>query len=359
MSPLPLPPQSKLPFKINTYDDVDEPRFDAKLHLNLELPDYVRVFPDFAAMKRTPPFINDINGSKFAYSAPFQVFSEEGMKVLKKIIKREEKQGVPPSSSRGNKIALRGLYYMSPWVRDLQACPELREHFRQIAGEELVPHPSLCNSPQVNLSIEGAKGPVDVWHYDSVAYTGVALLNDVEEMEGGKLEIMNHDKHHGLNLLAKGESYKSEAIGYEKPGKMILAQGSEILHHVTPVTNKIRRISLIFGYAPANAFQPPKTILKTFQKVDQTHKMANYEFFREKAWQSMHCLKHFVDTVPFTTSGDALGDKLRSVAGELIRAANLLQDKEDDTIKIFDEVKKCLEVNYDKIADKPFRYISH
>jgi hypothetical protein len=73
MSPLPLPPQSKLPFKINTYDDVDEPRFDAKLHLNLELPEYVRVFPDFAAMKRTPPFINDINGSKFAYSAPFQV----------------------------------------------------------------------------------------------------------------------------------------------------------------------------------------------------------------------------------------------------------------------------------------------
>ena len=75
---------------------------------------------------------------------------------------------------------------------------------------------------------------------------------------------------------------------------MILAQGAELLHHVTPVTNKIIRISLIFGYAPANAFQPPKTILKTFQKVDQTHKMATYEFFREKAWQTMHCLKHYV-----------------------------------------------------------------
>ena len=68
---------------------------------------------------------------------------------MKKIIKREEKQGVPPSSARGNKIALRGLYYMSPFVRDLQTCPKLREHFRQIAGEELVPHPSLTNSPQV------------------------------------------------------------------------------------------------------------------------------------------------------------------------------------------------------------------
>ena len=72
------------------------------------------------------------------------------MRVLKKIIKREEKQGVPPSSSRGNKIALRGLYYMSPFVRDIQTCKELREHFKAIAGEELVPHPSLMNSPQVS-----------------------------------------------------------------------------------------------------------------------------------------------------------------------------------------------------------------
>lgn len=78
---------------------------------------------------------------------------------MKKIIKREEKQGVPPSSARGNKIALRGLYYLSPWVRDLQACPELREHFRQIAGEDLVPHPSLCNSPQVFQHLEDLNFP--------------------------------------------------------------------------------------------------------------------------------------------------------------------------------------------------------
>ena len=84
-------------------------------------------------------------------------------------------------------------------------------------------------------------------------------------------------------------------------GKMILAQGSEILHHVTPVTSSgTQRISMIFGYAPANVFQPPKTILKTFQKVDQKHHMADYEFFREKAWQAKHCLDHFVENTHFT-----------------------------------------------------------
>lgn len=71
--PIPLPPQTKLPFKLNTYDDVDEPRFDPKVHLKLDMPEYVRCFPDFVSMKKTPPFIGDINGSKFAYSAPFQV----------------------------------------------------------------------------------------------------------------------------------------------------------------------------------------------------------------------------------------------------------------------------------------------
>ena len=54
--------------------------------------------------------------------------------------------------------------------------------------------------------MEGAKGPVDVWHYDSIAYTGVVLLNRIDEMEGGKLEIMSHEKHHGLGLLAQGKT---------------------------------------------------------------------------------------------------------------------------------------------------------
>ena len=80
------------------------------------------------------------------------------MKVVKKIIKREEQNGVALSGRGGNKIAIRGLYYLSPWVRDLQACPKLQHFFHEIAGEELVPHPSFCNSPQVNLSKPGVKG---------------------------------------------------------------------------------------------------------------------------------------------------------------------------------------------------------
>ena len=82
------------------------------------------------------------------------------------------------------------------------------------------------------MSVHGAKGPVDIWHYDSIAYTGVVLLNKVDEMEGGKLEIMHHNKHHALELLAKSHDYKCEAISYEKAGKMILAQHNPIFSFI-------------------------------------------------------------------------------------------------------------------------------
>ena len=73
MEVLPLPPKEGLPFDLNTYDDVDEPLFDPKLHLDLGMPDYIKCFPDFKPMKTSPTFDAEDNGSRFAYSAPFQV----------------------------------------------------------------------------------------------------------------------------------------------------------------------------------------------------------------------------------------------------------------------------------------------
>ncbi len=199
----------------------------------------------------------------------------------------------------------------------------------------------------MNLSIDGNRGPVDVWHYDSIAYTGVVLLNDVQAMLGGELEIMNHEKYHALQLLGKGSAYKSDVISYQKPGKMILAQGSEVLHHVTPVLNDVKRVSLIFGYAPANSFQPPKTNLRTMERVDTKFKVAGYEFFREKAWQGMHCLKYFAENVP-NDQNKVLGEKLKSVATELFRCAEILEGNADDVIMIFNEHAGKMEKDTDK-----------
>lgn len=172
-------------------------------------------------------------------------------------------------------------------------------------------------------------------------------MNDVHSMKGGELEIMSHDKHLALKLLDANEPYQSKVISYEKAGKMILAQGSEILHHVTPVTNNAKRISLIFGFGPANCFQPPKTNLRTMERVDVKYKIAGYEFFREKAWQTMHCLRHYAENMPFRENR-FLGEKLRSIATELQRASDILEGNIDDTIDVFNEQSCKLEKDTDE-----------
>ena len=67
-----------------------------------------------------------------------------------KIVMKHESKGIGPKYSRGNKIALRGLYYYSPFIRDFQNCEELKNIFKEVAGEELVPHPSFSSVPQVS-----------------------------------------------------------------------------------------------------------------------------------------------------------------------------------------------------------------
>lgn len=71
---LPLPPREGLTtIKLNEYKDVpEEPVFDPKVHLDLQMPEYVRVLETFEK-SNTFPKINKTGGSDFAYSSPFQV----------------------------------------------------------------------------------------------------------------------------------------------------------------------------------------------------------------------------------------------------------------------------------------------
>lgn len=113
---------------------------------------------------------------------------------------RNESSSAGPEHFRGHKKGLKGLYYLSPFVRDFQNCPQLKEHFKQLVGEDLIPHGMLSNAPQVNFSIYNKNAPLDSWHWDSVAYTGVIILNDMTNFVGGELEIMKMNKRLGLKV---------------------------------------------------------------------------------------------------------------------------------------------------------------
>ncbi len=73
MPPLPLPPAEGHSAKINTYEDVPlEPKFDPKIHLDLERPEWIRLLPNFEKTTKLPK-VDSSNGSPFAYSSPFNV----------------------------------------------------------------------------------------------------------------------------------------------------------------------------------------------------------------------------------------------------------------------------------------------
>lgn len=357
---MPLPFSSNLspsafPLPIRHYGDAevaDEPRYDPSLHLAPQNPESVVLLPDFRTAEADTVQMQN-SASQLAFTKTFQLFSEEGTRVLHNIILREKHR----AHKNHRNEELRGLYYLSPFVRDVMTCPVLLAHLEKFTGEPVVPHFLSMNSPAVNFGKAPARQGsttdsdaadqkvVDHWHFDSVAYVGVALVSDTAEMVGGDLQVMKKEKFAAVDMLntqAEGTKIPEDVlvtVKYEKPGYCILVQGSEILHHVTRVEKaKEDRLSFIMAFQPANCFRPDKTVLDTWKRFDAVDKTAPYEYARLKAHKLSHALSHYVKNQPFSADGGVLSEKLKAVRDELTRTIDLLEEHVDDKIGYFDEV---------------------
>ena len=89
---LPLPPAEGFPHPVHLLHPC-EPKFDPEVHLDLSMPDYVVTFPHMEKVKHAPPVTSN-KGSTFAYSGPFQLLSDEGLRVVRGIVQREEHRSV-------------------------------------------------------------------------------------------------------------------------------------------------------------------------------------------------------------------------------------------------------------------------
>ena len=88
-SVLPLPPGPGFPHPVHTELEA-EPQFCPRVHLSLTRPEYVVTFPHMARAARAPPVIPGTRGSDFAWSGPFNLLSQEGLRVIRDIVRREE-----------------------------------------------------------------------------------------------------------------------------------------------------------------------------------------------------------------------------------------------------------------------------
>ncbi len=286
------------------------------------------------------PRVNGSGTSKLAFTTSFKLLSDAGTAVVRSIVLRER---VHAHRNHRN-VELRGLYYRSPFIRDLMTNDLLLDHLSKMAGEPILPHFLLMDAPSVNFGNpcnDTTCKVVDHWHFDSVSYVGVVLVSDIDEMVGGDLEVIrSDDKWAAIHSLNATEEVDSVTISYGESGNCVFVQGSEILHHVTTVEHaKEDRLSFVMAFQPSNVFQPDKTVLDTWKRFDYKTGTAPYEYFRLKSWKLGHILKHYAQHIPFSRDMEDLAAKLDAVAEELRRTSRLLVGDESDAIGFFDESK--------------------
>ena len=88
-------------------------------------------------------------------------------------------------------------------------------------------------------------------------------------------------------------------------------------------------------------FKPDKMVMQTYVQEDKPrgNKSGLYEFFRVCG----NALMGMTKVVPYTEHGEQLAERLRSVAEELKRCADLVEGNTNDTIGFFDETKNKFE----------------
>jgi len=357
MEMLPNPPQENLYYDINTYEKNDfveqEPRWNPEIHLRITEPEYVVRVGTWDKVKCVESVKSRNDGttdSKLAFTAPFGLLTPEAVEIMRKICFREMDTKAECQTPRGNKRAVRGFWYTSPFIRDMMSCPVHLALLEKLTGEPVVPCFSYSNSPQINISKLGNKGTIDHWHNDSLTYVSVLMLSDMSQVTGGALEVMKCQKHEGLDKLARKEPLDDVlfTVNYDRPGMCILNHGSEVLHHVTPITHNpknIVRMSVIMAFSSANAYRPTDMVLNTMTFCDGHSKMFGYEHYRYTAWQMMSILKDMAENDKFEKDNDKkYAERLRHVADELTRAAHQLENPHADEIKFYHEDNKHLTV---------------
>lgn len=321
--------------------DPSEPRFDPSIHLQIEPPKTVKnlrfedvPFPLSAREKANWPGL--------AYSAPFRILSDEGVKLLRSAV--DKNMDMVRSNDR-IKACIRGMCYKSQAIRDFSYCDEVLDLFSSLANKPLAVHGVHTNMAHTNVGKVNPKANVDQWHNDSVDYVMVLILSDITEMDGGELQVLQMPDTRGSSferLKLEGVPKElTETAHYVGAGYCIFMQGSKILHQVTPVrAAREPRLSFVNSYMSRDAFDDDSTRYWTFSHQDPPD-VHPIEFARHKAWKASGKLSYVMDEVKFGTSKDEIADLLARTAEELSDAAKLIRGETSDYMGFIPDAERA------------------
>jgi len=310
--------------KVNRTKDISfkENTFDPSKHLELNL-------------LGSPTLFND---GTLAFQK-LTILSPQGLQELRRIVDHYRYLYSKEYSGRQAE-ALRGLVYLSNFVKDLVESYELLSFLSQLAGVKLIPFGHTMNQGHTNFGKIGAMG-ADNWHFDSHSWVIVLLISDMKNSVGGTLRILNKGRisnetiFDGMPHESDGNFLRSCPKIVRAPlqfGEAILLRGSEVAHSVSPMISGAEdRISFTIGLQPASVFLPDANRLATWKHFDGN--LAILEFYRMKARKFEAALNAIEEQSEIRD----LGKRLKTVAQEMNRVADILMGSIDDRINFFDD----------------------
>ncbi|KAM0544999.1 hypothetical protein ACHAPJ_011580 [Fusarium lateritium] len=232
-------------------DGQNIPQFDPQIHLNFKPPTTRYSFTELGLEK-------PLNAPDMCYTEPFQLFSEEGVRVMRREIFRKEfldkymrSWARAPCYIGGHSAnAEEASFIKQAWYH-----PATQAAIDKAFGTALKPLERHCDIGYVNVQLgEGGSAdiyeytetpakpqppsrtatsipksqwddvPIDGWHKDQVPVVCVLMLSDISNMEGGETAIKTGN---GSLVKARGANF----------GGAVLMQGGNLEHAALRASN--------------------------------------------------------------------------------------------------------------------------
>jgi hypothetical protein len=335
----PFPPSNPVGFE----PEIEYIEFDPEKHLSYEKPEYV-VDLNFQKIPFDEYISNKDKYGPLAFTSPFKLMNEEGVTALRNLVDRYKEHPCLKQSHARIPLCMRGVGYVSPFVRDMNRSPVIDEIVSVMAREELCAHGMPMNYGHVNVGKIGDDRPVDSWHVDSVDYVIVVIISDMKDAVGGELQVALRNEQEAKRLLREKDELKEGdemmTVAYPGAGYAIFMQGSHILHHVTNVKSASEpRMSFVNSYMRRNVFGVDGTRYSLFAEGD-SKLVSGVDFARMKAWRVGNMMDYILTKVQHTEDKESYLQILDHAIAELQETTQLLRGIKNNAPGYYDEKNK-------------------
>jgi len=301
----------------------NEPMFDARRHLQLELPTSVTTLVELGYLSEQTSECP----SEFGVCSAFRILSEEGLSVMREIcLKMYDNRNISVGTGV-NRLGsyVRGAGYRSQFIKDFCDSPELATHLSEIAGVRLARHSVPAVACGVNYAPDDITRAVDSWHTDSVAFDIVMMMSNPKEFEGGEFQYFRGTKMEGQDILGiTGEEGidtdlpedRVVTVPFPAAGFGFMQQGNMIFHRAKRLKRKAERMTMIPSFVVVPPHAPDATNSVNMAGWDDPGLAA--ELARHEAWRASARLGELVDNVSLHDSRKRLVDDLDAALAPLI-----------------------------------------